>query len=61
MLILPKTKISFTIPQTQYNLKKVQSNIDLGVIPDISLENDPYRIIHQNDNYLDPFKDLIKK
>ncbi|MEM6802391.1 MAG: S41 family peptidase [Bacteroidota bacterium] len=61
VLILPETKISFTIPKTQYNLRKDRLEMGLGVIPDINIQDHPNRIIYKDDNYLKTFKHLIKE
>ncbi|MEZ4923848.1 MAG: S41 family peptidase [Crocinitomicaceae bacterium] len=55
---LPNTKISFTIPKTQYNLRKDLSNIGLGVLPDIKIIDSPSRIINGHDNYIEFFEQL---
>jgi hypothetical protein len=60
-IVLPNSKILFTIPKTQYNLRKDLSKIGLGVIPDISVQDHPDRIIHKKDSYLEAFEELIKK
>ncbi len=58
--ILPNTKITFTIPKTQYNLRKdLNEKIGQGVLPDIRIQDDPVRIINNKDNFIDQFITLI--
>ena len=60
-ITLPNSKISFTIPRTQYNLRKDLSHIGVGVTPDITVLDRPNRIIGNRDDYIETFEALIKK
>ncbi|MEZ4847028.1 MAG: S41 family peptidase [Bacteroidia bacterium] len=60
-ITLPNTKILFTIPKTQYNLRSDLEEIVLGVIPDIEIQDKPDRIIEKKDNFIDKFKELTKE
>ncbi|NRB63450.1 MAG: hypothetical protein HRU40_10590 [Saprospiraceae bacterium] len=55
IVILPNTKISFTIPKTQYNLREDLSTIGLGVVPDITIIDNHNKILHGQDNYISYF------
>ena len=59
VLTLPYTKISFTIPKTQYNLRKDLSNIGLGVEPDVKMIDNPNKILNGLDNYIMYFENQI--
>ena len=56
VVILPNTKISFTIPKTQYNLRKDLSNIGLGVVPDVKITDNLNKILNGQDDYIEYFK-----
>lgn len=56
VVTLPNTKISFTIPKTQYNLRKDLSNIGLGVVPDVRIIDNPNKILNGQDNYIEYFE-----
>lgn len=56
VVILPNTKISFTIPKTQYKLRKDLSNIGLGVVPDVKIIDNPNKILNGQDNYIEYFE-----
>ena len=56
VVTLPNTKISFTIPKTQYNLRKDLSNIGLGVAPDVHISDNPNKIVNGQDNYIEYFE-----
>lgn len=53
---LPNTKISFTIPKTQYNLRKDLSNIGLGVPPGVRIIDNSNKILNGQDNYIEYFE-----
>ncbi|MCB9227650.1 MAG: hypothetical protein H6578_10850 [Chitinophagales bacterium] len=56
VVILPNTKISFTIPKTQYNLRKDLSNIGLGVMPDVKITENPNKILNGQDDCIEYFE-----
>ena len=56
VVTLPHTKISFTIPKTQYILRKDLSNIGIGVIPDIEIIDNVKKILYGQDNYIEYFE-----
>ncbi|MEZ4920866.1 MAG: S41 family peptidase [Saprospiraceae bacterium] len=56
VIILPNTKISFTIPKTQYKLRENLNNIGLGVMPDIKIIDSPNKILNGQDNYIKYFQ-----
>jgi len=56
VITLPNTRISFTIPKTQYNLRKDLSNIGLGVVPDVKIIDNPNKILNGQDNYIEYFE-----
>ncbi len=56
VVILPNTKILFTIPKTQYNLRKDLSNLGLGVQPNIRIIDNPNKILNGQDNYIEYFE-----
>lgn len=56
VVTLPNTKISFTIPKTQYNLRKDMNNIGLGVVPDIYIVDYPNKLLNGKDNYIEYFE-----
>ena len=60
VITLPNTKILFTIPKTQYNLRKDLNEMGSGVIPDIEVQDSPYRIINGKDSYIEKFVVLMK-
>ena len=56
VVILPNTKILFTIPKTQCNLRKDLSNLGLGVQPNIRIIDNPNKILNGQDNYIEYFE-----
>ncbi|MEM9847577.1 MAG: S41 family peptidase [Bacteroidota bacterium] len=60
LITLPNTKITFTIPRTQYNLRAQLHTIGLGVVPDIVVPDTPNRILNDGDPYIETFKHLIE-
>ncbi|MEZ4797885.1 MAG: S41 family peptidase [Flavobacteriaceae bacterium] len=56
VVILPNTKISFTIPKTQYNLRKDLNNIGLGVMPDVKITDNPNKILNGQDDCIEYFE-----
>ncbi|MEO1413309.1 MAG: S41 family peptidase [Bacteroidota bacterium] len=61
LVTLPNSKITFTIPKTQYQLSVELSEIGLGVPPDVSVEDTPERILGNKDHYIDKFKGLVER
>ncbi|MEZ4951433.1 MAG: S41 family peptidase [Saprospiraceae bacterium] len=56
VIILPNTKISFTIPKTKYNLRKDLSFIGAGVLPDVFIKDNPNKILNGQDSYIEYFE-----
>jgi hypothetical protein len=61
VITLPNSKISFTIPRTQYNLRTDPAVIGLGVSPDIEVPDHPSRFLDGPDPYLEKLRELIGK
>lgn len=56
VVILPNTKISFTIPKTKYNLRKDLRNIGLGVVPDVKIIDNPNKVLNGEDDCIQYFE-----
>jgi hypothetical protein len=61
VITLPNTQVLFTIPKTQYVLRKDITNIGQGVLPDIELEDGPGRLIGDEDKLLNKFIELAEE
>ena len=61
IITLPNTKITFTIPLTQYQLNPDLSNLKLGVVPNIEVVDAPSRIINGTDGYLEQLIQILKQ
>ena len=61
LVTLPNSKITFTIPKTQYQLSVELSEIGLGVPPDVIVEDNPERMFGNKDHYIDKFKGLVER
>lgn len=60
-VVLPNTRVVFTIPQTQYCLRESLNEIGLGVVPDIPLTDSAKRKYKDSDNYIKCFIKLIEE
>lgn len=60
-ITLPNTKILFTIPKTQYNLRANTTAIGVGVLPDILVEGHPSRLLDGEDNFIHKFMELVNQ
>lgn len=61
VITLPNTKITFTIPLTQYKLRDNLSNLKLGVVPDIEIKDTPSQIINGADSYLKRILQMLEE
>lgn len=58
-IVLPASKILFTIPKIQYCLRKDLQDIGDGVVPDIEIPDDAGRILGGKDSYLEVLRAMI--
>lgn len=59
VITLPNSKITFTIPRTQYNLRANPAVIGAGVIPDVAIPDSPARLSGGPDPYTEQLKQFI--
>jgi C-terminal processing protease CtpA/Prc len=61
VITLPNTRVVFTIPRTQYNLREDLSTIEQGVLPDIELADGYKRVTGGEDGFLIRLLELVER
>ena len=61
VISLPNSKVTFTIPKTQYALREDLSKIEKGVLPDIEIKENSLLNKAGNDLYMEKLKEIISK